>query len=132
MLRTFFFSCLLTLLALPGLAQHDHAADLVVMCQEWELVETRNQADLVLPKTNSALMRYAFRQDGTMTVTRKGVEVDGRYKVDLHGGDLRIIDAENNREFRFVIKALTQQELVLFYPDEINGFKTLVFAPYSK
>ena len=132
MLRTFFFSCFLALLALPGFAQHDHGAELKVLCQDWELVETRNKEDLVLPREKAASLRYAFRSDGMMTVNRKGVEASGRYKVDLHGGDLRVIDAASNREFRFVIKSLTKDELVLFYPDEINGNKTLIFAPHGQ
>ena len=134
MRKNFVFSLLLIALSAffaNGATLHAQALSqdqLEMLHGEWTLEQTLNKEGLELPMPDGPRDRFAFRADYSMTATKKGQSAEAKYKVSLASGELYIGDRVSGRTIKYFIKEVDAKRLVLFFPDEINGSKTLIFS----
>ena len=72
---------------------------------------------------------FQFNADNTMSVTKMGKEASGHWKFSSSGNILVITDASRQDRVQYTVTKMGADELVLMYPDELNGTKLLFFSP---
>lgn len=116
-------------LAVPAAAQAISAADAEHLAGDWELVSRQNAEGLDLPIPDGPRDVFSFSGQRNMSLTRKGETFEGQYKFSPASGELVMADGHGNSAAKYIVREVNAQRLVLFYPDELEGSKTLVFAP---
>lgn len=116
-------------LAVPAAAQAISAADAEHLAGDWELVSRQNAQGLDLPIPDGPRDVFSFSGQRNMSLTRKGETFEGQYKFSPASGELVMADGHGNSAAKYIVREVNAQRLVLFYPDELEGSKTLVFAP---
>lgn len=109
-------------------AQSMSQADLQLLQAEWTLDQTLNKDGLELPMPEGPRDRFHFKPDNSLTVFKKAQSADANYKVSLSNGELYIADKVSGRTIKYFIKEVDKKRLVLYYPDELKGSKTLIFT----
>lgn len=116
-------------LAVPAAAQAISAADAEHLAGDWELVSRQNAQGLDLPIPDGPRDVFSFSGQRNMSLTRKGETFEGQYKFSPASGELVMADGHGNSAAKYIVREVNAQRLVLFYPDELEGSKTLIFAP---
>lgn len=120
---------LAALWAAPAAAQNISDADAEHLAGSWELVSRQNAQGLDLPIPDGPRDVFTFSGQRNMSLTRKGETFEGQYKFSPASGELVMADGHGNSAAKYLVREVNAQRLVLFYPDELEGSKTLIFAP---
>lgn len=134
MRKIFALSLLLVALFAPSFSSSNLQAQALSQGQlellpgEWTLEQTLNKDGLDLPLPDGPRDRFVFRTDYSMTAFKKNQSAEAKYKVSAASGELYIGDRVSGRTIKYFIKEVDAKQLVLFFPDEINGSKTLIFS----
>lgn len=99
------------------------------LLQSWELAEMKNMEGLDLPLSEDAKMRLHFDTNNTVTAEYKTEKAPGAWKYDPNKEELFILDKSTKVTVTYKLLELTKDRLVLYYPNEVDGIRTLIFAP---
>ncbi len=96
----------------------------------WQMVKmTDAEKNILTEQKTGERDVFQFNADYSMSVTKKGKEASGFWKYSSQGNILVLTDASRRDHVQYTVTKLTADELVLMYPDEINGTKLLFFSP---